>query len=127
VALVLREVMEMEVARVAGAERYARTGERAAYRNGYRPRELATRVGKLQLNIRSSASARGTCRVSWRQKALQAGTARRVVGAHLNGISSCKMERLVTQLGLERIRKSTMADLPSDHQCSPGAAERRGR
>jgi len=51
VALVLREVMEMEVARLAGAERYERSGERAAYRNGCRPRELGTRVGTLELEI----------------------------------------------------------------------------
>jgi hypothetical protein len=30
VALMLREVMEMDVARLAGAERYERSGERAA-------------------------------------------------------------------------------------------------
>ena len=45
VALVLREVMELEVARLAGAERYERTEERAAYRNGYRSRRFDTRVG----------------------------------------------------------------------------------
>jgi transposase-like protein len=35
VALVPREVMEMEVARLAGADRYERSGERAAYRCSY--------------------------------------------------------------------------------------------
>jgi transposase-like protein len=33
VALVLREVMEMEVARLAGGDRYERTEDRASYRS----------------------------------------------------------------------------------------------
>ena len=49
VALVLREVMEMEVARLAGGERYERTDERAAYRCSYVKaglrRESASRPG----------------------------------------------------------------------------------
>jgi transposase-like protein len=51
VALVQREVMEMEVARLAAGERYERSEERQAYRNGYRPRRLDTRVGSLELQI----------------------------------------------------------------------------
>ena len=46
VALVVREVMEL-----AGADRYERSGERATYRNGYRPREWDTRVGTIELAI----------------------------------------------------------------------------
>lgn len=34
-----------------GAERYERTDERTAYRNGTRDRELTTRVGTLTLKI----------------------------------------------------------------------------
>jgi hypothetical protein len=55
-ALILREVMELEVGRLAGAERYERTGERDAYRNGYRPRRFDTRVGTLELEIRKLRS-----------------------------------------------------------------------
>ena len=51
VALILAEVMELEVERLAGAERYERTEERASYRNGYRPRRFDTRVGTLELDI----------------------------------------------------------------------------
>ncbi|MGE0029243.1 MAG: transposase [Thermoleophilia bacterium] len=52
VALVLREVMEMEVARLAGGERcYERAEDRQAYRDGYRPWRLDTRVGTLEQKI----------------------------------------------------------------------------
>lgn len=51
VALILREVMEVEVAQLAGGERYERAGARQAYRNGYRPRRFDTRVGTIELEI----------------------------------------------------------------------------
>src|SRR2546422_10874106 len=51
VALVVREVMELEAAEHAGAARYERSGERLTYRNGYRPREWATRVGTIGVAI----------------------------------------------------------------------------
>jgi Transposase, Mutator family len=66
VALVLREVMEMEVARLAGAERYERSGERAAYRNGYRPRELPPGWARWSCTCPSCVRARATCPASSR-------------------------------------------------------------
>jgi putative transposase len=45
VELILRQIMEAEVATSAGAGRYERTDERSAYQNGYRPRGFDTRVG----------------------------------------------------------------------------------
>jgi putative transposase len=47
--------MEMEVARLAGADRYERTGDRASYRNGYRGRRFDTRVGTLEVEILKAA------------------------------------------------------------------------
>ena len=57
VAPVLREVIEMEVARLAGGDRYERAEDRQAYRNGYRPRRLAS-----CRPTRRRARARGRCR-----------------------------------------------------------------
>ncbi len=51
VRLMLIEIMEAEVAQVAGGGRYERSGERSSYRNGYRERPWDTRVGSLELAI----------------------------------------------------------------------------
>ena len=110
VALVLREVMEMEVARLAGGERYERTDERSAYRNGYRQRRLDTRVGTLELEIPKLRS--GT---SYMPSFLQARKRSEqallsvVMEAYVNGVSTRKVERLVEQLGVEGISKSTVS------------------
>ena len=51
VRLMLIEIMEGEVAELAGGERYERSAERLAQRNGYRQRQWDTRVGSLELAI----------------------------------------------------------------------------
>ncbi|WP_370594666.1 transposase [Synechococcus sp. CBW1006] len=47
----LQQLIELEVAAVLGAERHERSEERLGYRNGYRPRTLATQVGDIDLRI----------------------------------------------------------------------------
>ena len=71
VAMILREVMEIEASQLAGADRYERTDERASYRNGYRSRRFDTRVGTLGLGSPSCARAPATCRASWRPESVQ--------------------------------------------------------
>jgi transposase-like protein len=48
---VLNQVLEAQVAEHVQAEPYERTVERRGYRNGYKPRQLTTRVGTLNLRV----------------------------------------------------------------------------
>ena len=52
---VLQLLMESDVEGLIGAGRYERSGDRITWRNGYRDRTLDTRLGALQLRIRSCA------------------------------------------------------------------------
>lgn len=64
VAVMVREIMELEVAQLAGAEHGERPpGRRSAQRNGYRDRRWDTRVGEIELAIPGSGPA-VTCRRS---------------------------------------------------------------
>lgn len=47
----LQEYLEQEVAAHLGAEPYERTPDRNGHRNGYKSRQLNTRVGRLQLSV----------------------------------------------------------------------------
>ena len=51
VSVLLNEAMRIERSRVLGAEPWERTGERRGYANGYKPRTLKTRLGKLDLSV----------------------------------------------------------------------------
>src|SRR5438067_5104397 len=64
VRVMLCEVMEAEVSAAAGADWYQRSDEREAQRNGYRPREWDTRVGRSSFRSLGFGRAR-TSPVSW--------------------------------------------------------------
>jgi len=46
-----QEMLEMEFSEHVGAAPYERTADRRGYRNGYRDRQLYTRVGTLNLRV----------------------------------------------------------------------------
>ena len=48
---VLNQVLSAQAQEYIGARPYERTEDRQGYRNGYRSRELKTRIGKLRLSI----------------------------------------------------------------------------
>lgn len=47
----LNQTMQSEVSAHLGAKRHERGGKRRGFRNGYKPRTLKTRVGKLELDV----------------------------------------------------------------------------
>ena len=47
----LQHILEAEISHHLNAEPYQRTPSRKGYRNGYKPRQLKTRVGSLELLI----------------------------------------------------------------------------
>ena len=47
----IQQVLEEELTAFLKAEPYSRTEERLGYRNGYKPRMLLTRVGRLDLMV----------------------------------------------------------------------------
>ena len=47
----LQRVLEEEITSFLNAETYERTEKRKGYRNGYKPRILKTRVGRIELMV----------------------------------------------------------------------------
>ena len=48
---VLNQVLETEVTETLQAKPYERTEERQGYRNGFKPRTMTARVGRLVLSV----------------------------------------------------------------------------
>jgi transposase-like protein len=107
----VRELMEVEVATQIGADLHEKSAERTTHRNGYRERTWQTRAGEVELAIPRLRC--GTYFPSFleprsrSEKALVAV----VQEAYVNGVSTRKVERLVTQLGLSGISKSAVSRL----------------
>jgi len=47
----IQQLLEEELTAFLNAEPYTRTAERRGYRNGYKPRTINTRVGRLDLMV----------------------------------------------------------------------------
>ena len=110
VAVMVREIMEAEVAQLAGAELGERApGRRAAQRNGYRERRWDTRVGEIELQIpRLRTGSYLPSFLEPRRRAEQALVAV-VQEAYVNGVSTRKVDRLVEQMGLRGLSKDQVS------------------
>src|SRR2546430_13876768 len=95
VAVMVKEIMEAEIAQLAGAELGERAPDRReAQRNGYRPRRWDTRVGEIELAIPKLRS--GSYFPSFlepRRRCEQALIAV-VQEAYVNGVSTPEGDRL---------------------------------
>ena len=105
------ELMEAEVAGQIGAGLNEKSAERVTHRNGYRERLWKTRVGEITLAIprlRSGSYFPSFLEPRTRsEKALVAV----IQEAYVNGVSTRKVERLVTQLGLAGMSRSAVSRL----------------
>ncbi len=110
VAVMVREMMELEVGQLAGAELGERApGRRQAQRNGYRERRWDTRVGEIELQIpRLRTGSYLPSFLEPRRRAEQALVAV-VQEAYVNGVSTRKVDRLVEQMGLRGLSKDQVS------------------
>jgi putative transposase len=112
VALVVREIMEAEVAGQIGAELGERVpDERVTQRNGYRPRRWDTRVGEIELAIPKLRSGSYFPSFLEPRKRSEQALVAVVQEAYVNGVSTRKVDRLVEQLGLRGMSKDQVSRL----------------
>ena len=107
----LQQLMDAEVSAQIGADRYERSNERTAQRNGYRARPWDTRLGTLELAIPKLRT--GSYFPSWlepRRRAEQALVAV-ITEAYVQGVSTRKVEALVQSLGIAGISNSEVSRL----------------
>jgi putative transposase len=110
VGLVVRELMDAEVATLTGAGRGERTPERVTNLNGYRERAWETRVGEIELQIprMRSGPAYFPSFLQPRRRCEQAIVSV-VMEAYVNGVSTRKVDRLVEQLGIQGMSKDRVS------------------
>jgi putative transposase len=105
-------LMSAEVDAVCGAPFGERSPERVNRRNGYRERDWDTRVGSIELAVPKLRE--GSYFPDWllqpRRRAEQAFVSV-IADAYLAGVSTRRVEKLVQQLGVERMSKSQVSRL----------------
>jgi putative transposase len=105
-------LMSADADAVCGAGYGERTPERVNRRNGYRERDWDTRVGSIELAVPKLRE--GSYFPNWllqpRRRAEQAFVSV-IADAYLAGVSTRRVEKLVQQLGVERMSKSQVSRL----------------
>ena len=100
---------------VVGAEWGTRSPDRTARRNGYRHRDLDTRVGTLDVAIPKLRT--GTYFPDWlleRRKRAESALITVVADCYLAGVSTRRMDKLVKQLGINSLSKSQVSRMAAD-------------
>ncbi len=105
-------LMGAETEALCGAGYGERSPERVNRRNGYRERDWDTRVGSIELAVPKLRA--GSYFPDWllqpRRRAEQAFVSV-IADAYLAGVSTRRVEKLVQQLGVERMSKSQVSRL----------------
>lgn len=113
-ARMLRMVMDSEVAALCGAEHGERSDERVNQRNGYRERDLETRLGTVSLAIPklrqgSYLPSFLEPRRLWEQAFVAA-----VAEAYIAGVSTRRVEQLVEAMGAKGMSRSTVSRMVTE-------------
>jgi putative transposase len=111
----LQQLIELEASAVIGADRHERTDERLGYRNGYRPRSLATQAGDIDLLIPKLRSGGFLPSILEPRRRVDQALYAVVMEAYIGGVSTRKVDDLVAALGVQSgISKSQVSRICQD-------------
>jgi transposase-like protein len=108
---VLNQALEAQVAEHVQAEPYERTQERRGYRNGYKPRQLTTRVGTLALRVPQVRDGSFSPDLFERYQRSEQALVCTLMEMVVNGVSTRKVAQITEELCGKAFSKSTVSDL----------------
>src|SRR5688572_22216433 len=111
----VQALMSAEADAACGAEFGSRSPDRTNRRNGYRARDWDTRAGTIELAIPKLRE--GAYFPDWlveRRKRAERALISVVATSYLLGVSTRRMEKLVEQLGINRLSKSQVSVMAKD-------------
>ncbi len=94
----LKSIMEMERDAHIGVESYERSEDRKTYRNGYKPRQLNTRVGSLNLMIPQTRDGEFYPSILERYQRSEKALVLALAEAYFQGVSTRKMKQITEEL-----------------------------
>ncbi|MFC7376894.1 IS256 family transposase [Brachybacterium sp. GCM10030268] len=112
---IINDLLSADADAVAGAEYGRPSPERIVQRNGYRHRDLDTRVGTIDVAVPKLRS--GTYFPEWlleRRKRAESALITVVADCYLAGVSTRRMDKLVKTLGINSLSKSQVSRMAAD-------------
>jgi len=108
---VLNQVLEAQVSESLQAEPYERNDERAGYRNGYRTRQLYTRVGPISLRVPQTRNGAFSTEIFKRYQRSEQAFVLALMEMVVNGVSTRKVSKITEELCGASFSKSTVSQL----------------
>lgn len=112
---IINALLAADADAVVGAEWGRPSASRSAQRNGYRHRDLDTRVGTIDVAI--PKLRKGTYFPEWlleRRKRAETALITVVADCYLAGVSTRRMDKLVKTLGIDSLSKSQVSRMAAD-------------
>ena len=114
-----QEMLDLEFNEHLGAEPYERSEERQGYRNGYRQRELFTRVGRITLRVPRDREGKFSTQLFERYQRSEKALVLALQQSYLQGVSTRKVKRITEKLcgvefSLYRVRRELYLRLKRD-------------
>ena len=97
----MQDLIEAEATEVIGAERWERTIDRVAHRNGHRPRVLSTKAGDLELQIPKFDRGSFFPEILEPRRRIDQAMYAVVMEAYVHGVSTRAVDNLVAALGVD--------------------------
>jgi putative transposase len=108
---VLNQVLEAQVAEHLHAEPYERSEDRQGYRNGYKGRQLTTRVGTLALRVPQVRDGSFSPELFARSQRSEQALVCTLMEMVVNGVSTRKVAQITEELCGKAFSKSTVSEL----------------
>jgi putative transposase len=108
---VLNQILEAQVSESLGADKHERSVERIGYRNGYRPRQLYTRVGPITLQVPQTRDGSFSTDIFKRYQRSEQAFVLALMEMVVNGVSTRKVSNITEELCGASFSKSTVSQL----------------
>lgn len=108
---VLNQILEAQVSESLGADRHERSDERVGYRNGYRPRQLYTRVGPITLQVPQTRDGSFSTDIFKRYQRSEQAFVLALMEMVVQGVSTRKVTHITEELCGVSFSKSTVSQL----------------
>lgn len=106
----LQALIDAEATDVLGAGRYERTGDRTNYRNGTRPKTVATTSGDVEIQIPKLRTGSFFPSLLERRRRIDQALYAVIMEAYVHGVSTRNVDDLVAALGVDSgVSKSTVS------------------
>ena len=111
---VQNQVLEAQMAEALGAKKHERNETRTGYRNGYRTRQLYTRVGHLTLQVPQTRNGKFSKEIFRRYQRSEQAFVLALMEMVVNGVSTRKVAAITEELCGVTFSKSTVSALATN-------------